>query len=112
MRPETLPPDLERRSGPDRRAEPRGGRRATDLPTTKQRAILLIIERYAFMTGGDPCPASFVARRMNVHHSTVQEHFRALHRKGWLKTADGPAALLPSETPRTDEDSSGPSRPL
>jgi hypothetical protein len=92
-----LPPDQERRSGEDRREPERGGgRRSADrveLPTTKQRAILQMIERYAFMTGGEPCPASFVARRLNVHHSTVQDHFRALFRKGWLRTPDGPAAL-------------------
>jgi SOS-response transcriptional repressor LexA len=85
---------LERRSGGgDRRAVPRvhhSGRRATDLPTTQQRKILLIIERYVDATG-EACPASVIARRMNLHHSTIQEHLTALFRKGWLRTPNAPA---------------------
>jgi SOS-response transcriptional repressor LexA len=87
---------VEYRSGRDRRAVPRAdspGRRATDLPTTQQRKVLQIIERYSELSG-HPCPASFVAHKLNLHHSTVQEHYRALHRKGWIKTPDGPASLL------------------
>lgn len=83
-----------RRSAERRATAGRGGRRSTDLPTTKQREVLVVIEHYARLTDGEPCPASFVARRMHVHHSTVQEHFRALFRKGWLRAPDGPASLL------------------
>jgi DNA-binding transcriptional ArsR family regulator len=84
---------LDRRSGEDRRAAPREGspgRRATDLPTTQQRRVLLIIERYVDATG-EACPAAFIARHLNLHHSTVQEHLKALFQKGWLRTPNAPA---------------------
>lgn len=85
---------VERRDGDnDRRAVRRGGRRHTDLPTSKQRAILTIIEHYSAATG-EACPATHVARRLNVHHSTIQEHYKALFRKGWLRAPDGPATLI------------------
>lgn len=87
---------LERRSGQDRRAVPREnqpGRRATDLPTTQQRKVLLVIERYVEMSG-EPCPAAFIARKLLLHHSTVQEHLRELYRKGWLRTPNAPAMPL------------------
>jgi DNA-binding MarR family transcriptional regulator len=85
---------LERRSGGDRRAVPRSdspGRRATDLPT-QQRQVLLIIEQYVGATG-EACPARYLARRLNLHHSTVQDHLRALFQKGWLRTPNAPASL-------------------
>jgi predicted ArsR family transcriptional regulator len=84
---------LDRRSGEDRRAVPREdqpGRRATDRPTTQQRKVLLIIERYVDATG-EACPASVIARKLQLHHSTVQEHLRALFTKGWLRTPNAPA---------------------
>jgi hypothetical protein len=86
---------LERRSGVDRRAVPRPdspGRRATDLPTTQQRKVLSIIEQY-FGATGEACPARYLARRLNLHHSTVQDHLRALFQKGWLRTPNAPAML-------------------
>jgi DNA-binding transcriptional ArsR family regulator len=89
---------VERRSGGgDRRAMSRDdnpGRRAADLPTTQQRKVLLIIERYVDATG-EACPASIVARKLALHHSTVQEHLRALFQKGWLRTPNAPAMPQP-----------------
>lgn len=60
--------------------------------TTKQRSLVIIIEQYARATG-ESCPASYLARRLRIHHSTVQEHLTVLHRKGWIRTAHGPAEL-------------------
>lgn len=83
---------IERRAANrDRRAEPRedSGRRATDLPT-KQRVILELVIQYYRVTG-EPCSASYLARRLHVHHSTVQQHLSVLYKKGWLHTANGPA---------------------
>lgn len=78
------------------RSEPSGDRRESGAPApvytlpTKQRVILEIVLEYHHMTG-EACPASYLARRMRLHHSTVQEHLSVLHRKGWLTTATGPA---------------------
>jgi LexA DNA binding domain-containing protein len=83
---------IECRSIGDRRAVPREdspGRRITDLPT-KQRVILELVIQYYRLTG-EPCSASYLARRLRVHHSTVQQHLLVLHKKGWLLTATGPA---------------------
>lgn len=57
--------------------------------TTAQRRVLEWIDRYATALE-EPCPASFVARRMDLHRSTVEQHIAALHRKGWLVTAKSP----------------------
>jgi predicted ArsR family transcriptional regulator len=62
---------------------------AHTLPT-KQRIVLEIILQYYRVTG-EPCSASRIARRMGLHHKTVQEHFRKLYEHGWLTTAGGPA---------------------
>lgn len=75
-------------------APPREPAPAHTLPT-KQRVILEIVLQYYRLTG-EPCSASAVARRMGLHHKTVQEHFLKLYRHGWLRTANGPAI------PRTD----------
>lgn len=58
--------------------------------STRQRVLLEIVIQYYRLTG-EPCSASYLARRMHVHHSTVQEHLAVLHRKGWIVTASGPA---------------------
>jgi DNA-binding IclR family transcriptional regulator len=60
--------------------------------TTKQRAVLEVIDAYQRATG-EPCSASLLARRLRVHHSTIQGHLSALHRKGWLLTPNAPASL-------------------
>lgn len=59
------------------------------LPS-RQRAVLDVIVQYYRVTL-EPCPGSIVARRIGIHHSTVQEHIGALYRKGWLVTANAPA---------------------
>jgi hypothetical protein len=56
----------------------------------RQRMVLDAIVRYHRVTG-EPCPASYVARRLSVHHSSIQRHFEILHRKGWLRGPNAPA---------------------
>lgn len=66
---------------------------ALHMLTTQQRRIVEAIHAYHVATG-EACTASYLARRLRVHHSTVQDHFIALHRKGWLRAPTGPAVLV------------------
>lgn len=50
-----------------------------------QRRVLRVIQQFQDATGELPTTA-YVARRLNLHHATVQEYLRACHRKGWLRT--------------------------
>ena len=56
----------------------------------RQRAVLDTIVQY-HRTTLEPCPGAYIARRLRVHHRTVQEHLVSLHRKGWLRTPNAPA---------------------
>jgi Mn-dependent DtxR family transcriptional regulator len=58
------------------------------LPT-KQRVMLELILQYHHVTG-EACSPMQLARRLSLHHSTVQEQLQALYQKGWLNTASGP----------------------
>ncbi len=60
--------------------------------TTKQRKLLEAIDRYEQGTG-EPCTAGWLARHTNTHHTTIREHLQALHRRGWLATANAPVRL-------------------
>ena len=60
--------------------------------TARQKDIMVEVANYYIATG-EPAPIRYLARRMDVHHSTIQDHLRALNRKGWLATA-GPAVPL------------------
>lgn len=93
---------VDRRVTDDPREYWRGGRRDEDqspaplnMLTTTQRRVLERIDAYERATG-EACSASLMARWLSLHHSTVQEHFAALHRKGWLVSAQGPAKLRQS----------------
>ena len=56
----------------------------TVLPLSRrQRAVLRLIVLY-YRTTGEAPTVCFLARRLQLHHSTVQEHILALHEKGWL----------------------------
>lgn len=56
----------------------------------RQRLVLDTIVRY-HKTTGEPCPAAYLARRLSIHHSSVQRHIELLHRKGWLRAPNAPA---------------------
>lgn len=71
-------------------AAPDGAAAPLHTLTTKQRAMLIIIERY-FEATGEACPGTYLARRLDLHHSTVQEYIRVLHRKGWLRSPTTPS---------------------
>jgi DNA-binding MarR family transcriptional regulator len=60
------------------------------LPT-QQRRIVEIVEAFE-RASGEPCPARLLARRLKLHHSTVQDHLSALERKGWLRSK-GPVSI-------------------
>jgi len=50
-----------------------------------QRRVLRVIQQFQDATGEVPT-ASYVARRLNLHHATVQQHLQACYRKGWLRS--------------------------
>lgn len=58
-------------------------------PTAKQLAIFRAIRAYVRVTG-EPCSASYLARKFALHHSTIQAHIYALFRKGYVQTASAP----------------------
>lgn len=60
--------------------------------STQQRIVLLAISDYQRLTG-EACSASYLGRRLRLHHSTIQDHLSALYRKGWLRTPNTPAIL-------------------
>lgn len=61
--------------------------------TTQQRRILEVIDDYQRVTG-EACPGSYLGRRFERHHSTMQKHLFVLFRKGWLRAPNAPAFLI------------------
>jgi hypothetical protein len=55
----------------------------------RQRQLLTAVEGYVRETR-EACPISYLARRFSMHHSSVQAHIYALHRKGYLATPNSP----------------------
>jgi DNA-binding MarR family transcriptional regulator len=55
----------------------------------RQRQLLDAIRAYCEATQ-EACPASWLSRRFSMHHSSVQAHLSALHRKGFLATPNSP----------------------
>lgn len=58
----------------------------------RQREVLDLIRAHVELVGEAP-PATLIARRLNLHHSTVQAHLRALADRGLLRSAS-PAGLV------------------
>lgn len=58
--------------------------------TVRQQKVLTLVTEFYEVTG-EPCSASYVSRRLSLHHSTIQVHLSALYRKGWLRTPNAPA---------------------
>lgn len=58
--------------------------------TLRQQKVLALVTEFYRVTG-EPCTASYVSRRLSLHHSTIQCHLSALYRKGWLRSPGGPA---------------------
>ena len=60
--------------------------------TDRQRLVLCVIAMYVRVEGEVPS-TMFIARRLSLHHSTVQQHLTAAHRKGFL-SAPVPGPLV------------------
>lgn len=58
--------------------------------TCRQARVLDAIVDYAQVTQ-EPCPSRYLSRRLAVDHTTILDHFRTLHRKGWLRWHSSPA---------------------
>lgn len=61
-----------------------GGQAVAPL-AARQRAVLTLIARYYQATGETPS-MRYIARRLQLHLKTVQQHLDALYRKGWLRS--------------------------
>ena len=57
--------------------------------TNRQQAVLELCQRY-FETAGEPCSVRYLARRLDLHPKTVQDHLNALLRKGRIAASTIP----------------------
>lgn len=64
---------------------------AEPLPLTNRQAEILSLVGQYYAVAQEGCPASLVARRLDLHHESVRRQFAELHRKGWLTTNASPA---------------------
>lgn len=78
-------------------------RRKQWLPP-QQRRLFDEIDRY-FRATGEPAPAAYLARRLDRARQTVAEQIAVLHRKGFVRAPQPPAApvSLPCEMRSTAE---------
>jgi Mn-dependent DtxR family transcriptional regulator len=72
-----------------------------DLPAVRpladrQRDVLNTIVRFFVHTGEHPS-VCYVARRLGIHHKTVQQHIEALYRKGYLSSPSPQGMRCPHE---------------
>jgi len=58
--------------------------------TSRQQDVYDVIARYNRVTG-EPCSASYIGRRFDIHHSRAQEFIEILFRKGSLHGPNSPA---------------------
>lgn len=65
---------------------------AADNLTSRQRDVLSAILTYHEAVGEEPS-VRYIARRLNLHHSTIQDHLSALQRKGWLRSGGAPVCV-------------------
>lgn len=72
------------------RPEPCSTGTAQAALTHRQAELLTEITTYYAVTR-EGCPARYLARRLQLHHETVRDHFAALFRKGWLRSETAPA---------------------
>lgn len=62
---------------------------ALDTPaalTERQREVYEELQRYIAVAHEEPSVA-FLARRLGLHWTTVQQHLEALHQKKWIPSA-------------------------
>lgn len=83
------------------------------LPLTeRQREVLDVMHTYEKRTGS-VCSLVYISRQLDVDSSTIRDHIKALHEKGWLKTAAPGPIQFPKKDPlpippREPEDDGGP----
>jgi len=63
------------------------------LLSVQQRRVLALIQAYHRVTR-EPCPGRYLARRLTLHISTIQQHLEVLHRKGHIRGPNPPAVPL------------------
>lgn len=56
--------------------------------TTRERTVLELLTRY-YQATGETCSVLYLARRLKLHHKTVQAHLDSLTAKGWIATPSG-----------------------
>jgi len=85
-----------------------GGHRVAPL-AGRQRAVLELIQAYYRVAARRADPpryrypsVAYLAARLGLHPTTVQDHLEALYRKGWLRTPQ-PAGLRCPHLPDTTE---------
>jgi predicted ArsR family transcriptional regulator len=61
--------------------------------TDRQAEVFQVIER-VYEATGEPVSASYLARRLDVHHEAIRGHLAALHRKHWLAGETSPATPI------------------
>ena len=61
--------------------------------TERQRAIVEKVVWYCEAVDADGCSGAFLARKFDVHPSTMREQLEALYRKGWLNTDGSPVTV-------------------
>ena len=64
-------------TAPENRAQP------PEALTDRQREVYAEMVRYGKFAGEAPS-VRFLARRLGLHWTTVQQHIEAIHHKGWL----------------------------
>lgn len=65
-------------------------RQVVESLTDRQAEIMAIVQ-VVYQATGERVAARYVARRLEINHEAVRQHFAALHRKGWLETEGSPA---------------------
>jgi len=56
----------------------------------QQAAVFATIDHYHEAVG-EPCPGTYIARKLNIAKQVVARHLESLHRKGWLRGPSAPA---------------------
>lgn len=74
--------------------------------TARQAEVLRAIASYEPRAGEAPgCPATYVARKLNIAKQVAHRYYTALYERGWLRGPGSPAILaraLPASVPVTD----------
>lgn len=64
--------------------------------TARQREVLRVIVQF-YRREGEAPSVCFIARRLGLHHSAVQDHIARLYSKGWLGSPTPAGLRCPHE---------------